>query len=386
MVKRPIVVLLVLAVGVGAVVARQQLRKRRLVEQGRSVAPEAMAAKFHSGEAPCLRYPPELNEPPSAFKATAERLDAAGVSSDELADVLGHFLIAHREREVGFHEQRSVDEYLDQLGEQQVGPLSKVAFWLQRDLLRQQLEKVVGDANGTIVEHEVRGEERWRALPAPKQQALSVLDSEAPLMLDVSRLVRVLEALKPLTTRRRAKALVEKARAAQTARPGFPVRLADLQLAEPERTDAWGRDLELLAVGSTIEVRSSGAEDLDDADDIVERGGDVEAPMEPACGALGSTFVLRRRELPDTPEGVRVVPSLKEGRPRGFRLFGITKGSLADRAGLCNGDVIRFANGVDVSTAEKGLAAWGRARQAKQVVLTVERRGLEGELTIELRE
>lgn len=386
--KRSIVLLLV-ALGVGLVAfgVRAQLRKRQLVDQGKAVAPEAMAARFHRGEGPCLRYPSESTEPFETIITTAGRIDAAGVSTEELAGVLGHFLVVHRERESQLHERSSVDEYLDQLGEQQAGPLANVAFWLQRDLLRERLEKVVGDANGTIVEHEVRGEERWRALPLAKQQALSALDAEAPLMLDVSRLVRVHDALRPLTTRRLAKALVEKARVAQAARPGFPVRLEDLQLDEAARTDAWGRPFELSAVGSTIEVRSLGDDDRAEADDIVERAGDGDAPVEPACGSLGATFVLRRNELPAKLDpSAHLVPVMRGGRATGLRLLGITKGSLPERAGLCNGDVLRFVNGVELTAPDKAGELYQRVKGARQVVLTLERRGVEGEVTVELRD
>ncbi|MBL8923208.1 MAG: hypothetical protein JNJ54_30435 [Myxococcaceae bacterium] len=389
MTKRPLVLLLALfLVGLAGYGVRRHLRKRQLVEQGQSVEPAAMAAAYHRGAPPCLRYPPESTEPFTVFAAAAERLDEAGVGSDDLSDVVGHFLIVHREREAGLHAQSSVDEYLVQLGEKQSDPLARVAFWLQRDLLRERLEKVVGDANGAIVEHEVRGEERWRALPEASRRALSALDEEAPLLLEVSRLLRLRDALRPLTTRRRAKALAARAQAALQARPEFPVRLADLQLKESERTDAWGRDFDLSAVGATVEVKSLGADDLTDEDDVVERAGtDGVATEGSPCGALGATFLLRRGELPaQLDPGTHLIPAMKNGRASGFKLFGIKKGLIAERVGLCNGDVLRSVNGVELSTPDKALEVYSRVKNSKQVVLTVERRGVEGELTIELRD
>lgn len=389
MTKRPALLLLVVfMVGLTGYGVRRHLRKRQLVEQGKSVAPAAMAATYHRGAPPCLRYPPEADEPTTVFTAAAARLDEAGVESTDLSDVVGHFLIVHREREAGLHEQSSVDEYLAQLEEQQTDPVAKVAFWLQRDLLRERLEKLVGEASRAVVEHEVQGEERWRALPEASRRALSALDEETPLLLEVSRLLRLREALRPLMTRRRAKALVARAQAALQARPEFPVRLGELQLKESERTDAWGRDFELSAVGATVEVRSPGDDEHSGDDDVVERAGADAAEAERSpCGALGSTFLLRRSELPaELDPGTHLIPAVKNGRAAGFKLFGVKKGSVAERVGLCNGDVLHAVNGVELSTPEKAFDTYRRVKAAKQVVLTLERRGVEGELTIDLRD
>lgn len=387
--KRPAVLLaVVFAFALAAMVVRSQLRKRQLSEQGAAVEPAAMAATYHRGAPPCVRYPPAPTDPVTAYAATAKRLDEAGVDSDQLADLVGHFVTTHREREQQHHDQDSVEEYLAQLAAQQRDPLEKLSFWLQRDLLRDKLQAIVGDASGSLAEHERRGQERWAKLSPAQQRVLSEVDEATPLHLEVSGLVKVLDHLKPATTRRRAKALAERAKAARAQRPEFPVRLEDLSLTDAQRLDAWSQAFTLSAVGSTIEVRSPGADDADEGDDIVESVTDEAAAptgVDP-CGALGSTFVLKRSELPTRLEpGTRVVPAVKEGKPVGLKVFGLTHGSTGEKAGLCNGDVVLFVDGLDVSSPDKALAAWRKVKDARRVVLTVERRGVEGELTVELR-
>ena len=112
----------------------------------------------------------------------------------------------------------------------------------------------------------------WASLAPEQRTTLQALDAEHPLHLEVSGVLRVLSPLKVLTSHRRAKAIVELARAAKRKRPEFPVRLEDLALPEPKRTDAWGNAFVLSAATDVIEVRSPGPDDASPDDDVVETG------------------------------------------------------------------------------------------------------------------
>lgn len=391
--KRPLVLLL-LVFGLSGAVAlvRTHFRRRQLTESAKSVEPSAMAAKFHVGAPPCLRYPPPLDDvPQSEFDATAKRLDDVGVSSDQLADVLGHFMSEHKSREAGAHAAPSVDEYLEQLGEQQADPLSKVAFWVQRELLRAKLSKMVDGANDTLRNLETEGAVVWASLTPAQRVAFQALDAEHPLHLEVSGLLRVLTPLKGLTSHRRAKAIVELARAEKLKRPEFPVRLEDLSLPEAKRVDAWGNAFALSAGTDAIEVRSQGPDDAIPEDDIVETTNAADLPAarpDEVCGPLsGKTVLVKRSDVPTASNpGVRLAPAFLDGTPRGFKVLGVVPGSAAERLGVCNGDVVLSVNGVALDSPARALEAHEASLKRGSAALTLERRGVTGVLNVELRD
>lgn len=391
--KRPATILLALLFLFAAVtfIVRAQLRKRQLLEQRADLDPDTMAAKFHTGERPCLRYPPEATkETPDAYAASAKRLDEAGVQADQLADVLGHFLTVHREREARSHTQSSVDEYLSQLESQQADPLGKLTFWVQQELLRDKLEKIVNGAATTLEDHERRGALMWKSLSEPQRTAFNELETRVPLHLEISGLLRVMEQLKPLTTRRRAKELMALVVEKKKARPDFPVRLEDLGLPEEKTVDAWSQSFIVAAAGDTIEVRSLGANDLTDSDDLVEvtvvEGASFTEPKPAACGALGGTLVVRRSDFGERLDPMNVVPEFTNGVMRGFKVLTLKPGSPAAKLGLCNGDLVRSANGLSFENPSAALDTYSKLKAAPNIVLVVERAGVEGTITLDVRD
>lgn len=71
----------------------------------------------------------------------------------------------------------------------------------------------------------------------------------------------------------------------------------------------------------------------------------------------------------------RIVPAFREGVPLGFKLFAIRSGSLYERAGLRNGDIVRSLNGMDLSSPEKALEAYRTQRNASRIEAEIEREG-----------
>lgn len=66
-------------------------------------------------------------------------------------------------------------------------------------------------------------------------------------------------------------------------------------------------------------------------------------------------WLLDRREidsalknLPQLLTKARIIPNFKDGKPDGFRIFAIAKGSLYSKIGLQNGDILNRINGVEV--------------------------------------
>ena len=61
----------------------------------------------------------------------------------------------------------------------------------------------------------------------------------------------------------------------------------------------------------------------------------------------------------------RVVPSFRDGRSQGFKLFSIRPDSLYSRIGLQNGDVLQRINGLSLDSVERGLEAYQKMREPR---------------------
>ncbi len=81
---------------------------------------------------------------------------------------------------------------------------------------------------------------------------------------------------------------------------------------------------------------------------------------------------------------VRIVPSISDGKPLGFKIYAIRRGSLAWHLGLRNGDLIRTVNGYDLSSPDKCLEAYARLRASDLVVVELERAGISHELRYQI--
>lgn len=82
---------------------------------------------------------------------------------------------------------------------------------------------------------------------------------------------------------------------------------------------------------------------------------------------------------------VRIAPNFTEGQPDGFKLLSIKRGSLFDRLGLRNGDVIRQINGMPLDSPQKALELYGELESGQSISLGVLRRGKELTFNYELK-
>lgn len=70
-----------------------------------------------------------------------------------------------------------------------------------------------------------------------------------------------------------------------------------------------------------------------------------------------------------------IVPFFKKGRPAGFRVYHIRKGSLYQKLGMKNGDVIRRINGYEFTSPQKALEAYSNLLSAKNLSVEILRKG-----------
>ena len=71
----------------------------------------------------------------------------------------------------------------------------------------------------------------------------------------------------------------------------------------------------------------------------------------------------------------RIVPSVKNGKPNGFKLLHIRRGSFYSLLGMFNGDTIHAINGHPITTPDKALEVYTKLRTAGHVTIDFTRRG-----------
>ncbi len=90
-------------------------------------------------------------------------------------------------------------------------------------------------------------------------------------------------------------------------------------------------------------------------------------------------YVIRRQDLQKATGNLnalatqaRIVPARKEN---GFRILNIRNGSLYQRIGIQNGDIVKSINGIDISSPDKALQAYSRLQSASNISIDIIRRG-----------
>ena len=113
---------------------------------------------------------------------------------------------------------------------------------------------------------------------------------------------------------------------------------------------------------------AAGGNEFGDLDkQIVCNGGNCtieRALVEKALGNLAALSAL-----------ARFVPSVKDGKPNGFKVYAIRPSSLFGKIGMQNGDTIKQINGNEMSTPDQALSLFTKLRSASHLTMQVERRG-----------
>ncbi len=73
--------------------------------------------------------------------------------------------------------------------------------------------------------------------------------------------------------------------------------------------------------------------------------------------------------------GARIVPSIKNGKANGFKLYAIRPRSVYAKIGLMNGDTIHSINGFELTSPDKALEVYTKLRSASSLSVNATRRG-----------
>lgn len=71
----------------------------------------------------------------------------------------------------------------------------------------------------------------------------------------------------------------------------------------------------------------------------------------------------------------RIVPSFRNGKANGFKLFSIRPGSLYSKIGIQNGDIIQKINGYEINSPDKALEIYTKLKDANSITVDLIRRG-----------
>lgn len=71
----------------------------------------------------------------------------------------------------------------------------------------------------------------------------------------------------------------------------------------------------------------------------------------------------------------RIVPNIVMGEIKGYKIFAIKPGSIYDKIGLRNGDVIERINGIELKTPEDALQFFKELRNENRFVIDIDRDG-----------
>jgi general secretion pathway protein C len=73
--------------------------------------------------------------------------------------------------------------------------------------------------------------------------------------------------------------------------------------------------------------------------------------------------------------GARIVPSIKDGKANGFKVYAIRPNSAFAKIGLQNGDTLHSVNGFEMTSPDKALEVYTKVKSANNLTVTMTRRG-----------
>lgn len=114
---------------------------------------------------------------------------------------------------------------------------------------------------------------------------------------------------------------------------------------------------------------------------FLEEGGGAEGATEEGVPADDQTqFSVKEEELnnelanlPRLLSQARAVPYFRNGQSVGMRLFAIRRGSLYEKLGLKNGDILKSVNDSSLSDPAQALKLFEQLKSERSIYLTVER-------------
>lgn len=126
--------------------------------------------------------------------------------------------------------------------------------------------------------------------------------------------------------------------------------------------------------------------------EILEVAGGIKDPSESSIRSDGTEFVVPEDELTDALNNLpkllseaRAVPYFRNGESIGMRLYAIKAGSMYEKLGLKNSDVIKEINSNKVNDPSKALKLFEDLKSERSISVSVEREGQDVQLQYQIR-
>ncbi|MCC6848534.1 MAG: type II secretion system protein GspC [Deltaproteobacteria bacterium] len=126
--------------------------------------------------------------------------------------------------------------------------------------------------------------------------------------------------------------------------------------------------------------------------DAVPAGGTSGAAGERIRKTADNKFLIDRRELEATVANInevftqaRAVPFFENGKTVGFRVFAIKPGSVFEKIGLQNGDVINRVNGVELTDPTKAITLFTELQNEGHIAVDLQRNKQAKNFSYEIR-
>ena len=132
---------------------------------------------------------------------------------------------------------------------------------------------------------------------------------------------------------------------------------------------------------------------------MAQSGFNGEDPPDPTPGDMTGVTKLSETEykveraeidrvlanLNEVATQARLVPSFKNGKPNGFKIFSIRSGSIYSKIGMQNGDVILKINGFEMNSPDRALEVYSKLRDATSLTIEITRRGINMTMSYAIR-
>lgn len=146
-------------------------------------------------------------------------------------------------------------------------------------------------------------------------------------------------------------------------------------------------DAKLVAIhADNVEIKRGGQIEILSLDDAPDSRGGGGSP------GSGDEFNVDSKELDDALQNLpllltqaRAVPYFKDGKSVGLRLFSIKSGSLYEKVGLQNGDILKTINGSSLSDISQAMKLFEMLKADRSITVTLERNREDKELHYQIR-
>lgn len=138
-----------------------------------------------------------------------------------------------------------------------------------------------------------------------------------------------------------------------------------------------------------VEIERNGQRETLTLDEAPEKGVQFK---EGVANLENDEFMIEEAELDKALENLplllsqaRAVPYFQDGKSVGLRLFAIRSGSLFERLGLLNGDILKSINGNSLADFSQAMTLFQKLKEDKSIGVVLERNKVEKQMKYQIR-